>query len=66
MNKSYYRNLFMELKPFIKLSAFCRIVGIDRSALSLFLRDEQHDHCISLQKLGELERAIMDFMSNFA
>lgn len=66
MNKSYYRDLFIELKPFLKLSYFCKLAGIEPSALSMFMKDEAYDHMISIEKLAALERIIISFMDNFA
>lgn len=66
MSKSYYRDLLRDLKPYIKLAAFARQIGMNPSTLSLFMRSPDNDYMISLGRLQELERAIMDFMSNFA
>lgn len=66
MNKSYYRDLFIELKPFLKLSYFCKLADIKPSALSMFLKDSAYDHMISVEKLSSLENLIFNFMNNFA
>lgn len=66
MNKSYYRDLFRELQPFLKMSAFCRIVNINPSTLSLFMRSPDNDYMISSSKLAELENAIVSFLNQFA
>lgn len=66
MNKSYFRDLFIELKPFLKLSTFARMAEIEPSALSMFMKNSAYDHMISVEKLSRLERVIMDFMDNFA
>lgn len=66
MSKSYYRDLLIELKPFLKLTNFARMAEIEPSALSMFMKGQAYDHMISVEKLSLLERIIMDFMSNFA
>lgn len=66
MSKFEVRNLLIELKPFIKLNAFARMVGISSSALSMFMRDDYHYHEISSEKLNDLVNLILEFMGNFA
>lgn len=66
MNKSYYRDLFQELKPFLKMSTFCRMIDLNPSTLSLFMRSPDNDYMISLDTLGRLESVIHEFLDNFA
>ena len=66
MSKTDIRDLLIELKPFMKLNTFASMVGISSSALSLFMRDVQHSHMISQEKLDQLVNLILQFMSNFA
>lgn len=66
MDKSYYRDLFRELKPFLKLSTFCKIVNLNPSTLSLFLRSPANDYMISYDTLARLENAVHEFLDYFA
>lgn len=66
MNKSYYRDLFIKLKPVIKFNYFCKLAGISSSSLSMFLKSDYYDHMISLDKLKLLSDLIYNFMDNFA
>lgn len=66
MSKPDIRDLLIELKPFIKLNTFAKMVGIHSSTLSLFMRDQAHYYAISQNKLDQMVKLILDFMSEFA
>lgn len=66
MNKSYYRDLFIKLKPVIKFNYFCKLAGVSSSSLSLFLKGSAYDHMVSLDKLRTIQDLIFNFMDNFA
>lgn len=66
MKKSYYFDFLTECKPFIKLSVFARMVGLNPSTLSLFLRSRDNEYMISVDKLQQLVDLISDTVKNFA
>lgn len=66
MSKSYYRDFLIEIKPFIKLSFFCKLVDLNPSTLSLFMRSPDNSYMISSEKLSELCELILSTVRNFA
>lgn len=64
--KSYYRDFLIECKPFIKLSVFAKMVDLNPSTLSLFLRTPDNDYMISESKLMQLTDLITSTIRNFA
>lgn len=66
MGKDYYRSFLIDVKPFIKLNFFCKVIGLNPATLSLFLRGRENDYMISTEKLSELESLIIQTMRNFA
>lgn len=56
MNKDAYekesmRNVFMDIKPYIKFNVFLKRNGINQSSFSKYLKGEQFDYEISIEKL---------------
>lgn len=66
MSKSYYRDFLIEIKPFIKLNVFCKMIGLNPSTLSLFMRSPDNSYMISSERLSELCELILSTMRNFA
>ena len=70
MSKSEIRDFLIECKPCIKLNTFCKMVNINQSTLSLFMRSNENDYMISHDKLIELVSIITNYMyelvDNFA
>lgn len=66
MKKSSYRDFLIECKPFIKLSVFAKMIDLNPSTLSLFMKSDNNDYMISVDKLQELTDLIVDTMRNFA
>lgn len=66
MSKSYVRDFLIECKPFIKLSVFAKMIGLNPSTLSLFMKSKDNDYMISSDKLEELTQLITETMRNFA
>ena len=66
MSKSSYRDFLIECKPFIKLSVFAKMIDLNPSTLSLFMKSDNNDYMISVDKLQELIDLIVDTMRNFA
>ena len=58
MSKNEYRSFFAECMPFLKLKYFCNQVGLSNATLSMFMRGNQFDYMISLDKLNDLYSAI--------
>lgn len=68
-SKSVYRAYLLEVKPFIKINAFCKMLGINQSAVSMFIKDSAYDHMVTAEKLNDLCNLIQEFCSssgNFA
>lgn len=57
-SKEFYRNFFVWCKPMIKLNYFCKLVGVQQSNLSYFMRNSCNDSMIELSKLDELYNLI--------
>ena len=66
MRKSYIRDFLIECKPFIKLSVFAKMVDLNPSTLSLFMKSPANDYMISIEKLEQLRSIIEETMRNFA
>lgn len=66
MGKEYYRSFLIEVKPFIKLNFFCKVMGLNPATLSLFMRSNENDYMISVETLAQLESLIIETMRNFA
>lgn len=66
MSKNDYRSFFAECKQYLKLSQFCTAAGIDKSRFYVFMRGEQHNYLISLDKLRTMYNLIQQFCDNIA
>lgn len=64
MNKSFYRTSLNDCKKYIKLGLFADEVGISRSALTMFLKSEEFDYQISLEKLDLLYNTVKNYCNN--
>lgn len=58
MSKADYRALLQDLKPYLKLSYFCKQIGMNQSTLSLWMRSPDNDYMVSLARLEELTNCI--------
>lgn len=65
MSKREYRDLFIKMKPYIKFNKFLSEVHINSSNFSHFLNYE-YDWFLSVEKLDQLYKVIMDKLNNFA
>lgn len=60
MSKAYIRALLEDLKPYIKLSFFCKMIGMNSSTLSLWMKSTNNDYMISDDRLNELVNCIYE------
>lgn len=63
-DKSWYRTSLNNIKSHVKLGVFADDIGLSRSTLSLFLKDEKFDYQISVEKLDTLYKEIKNYTSN--
>ena len=66
MTKNEYRAFFAECKPFLKLKNFCELAGVNPVSLSRFMKGQEWDYEMSLQKLNELYIVIHAFCETIA
>ncbi len=66
MKKSEYRDFFADVKPFLKINYFLKKEGISSGAFSLFMRGEEHDYCISLDRLERVYDDVVQTLENIA
>lgn len=66
MSKSDYRSFFAQCKPYIKLSRFANMAGIHKSTLSLFMKSDAYDYCISLDRLCKMYTLIVTWCDDVA
>lgn len=64
-DKSFYRTVFNEMKPIIKITCFCDDLNIQKSNLSRFLKDSAYDDVMSLQSLDNLYNSIIQSLNHF-
>ena len=54
MSKNEYREFFAECKPFLKMKYFCELAGVNPVSLSIFMKGQEWDYEMSLQKCNDL------------
>ena len=59
--KKDYRSFFASVKGYIVFKPFLKMAGIPESSFSLFMKNENFDYQISIEKLEELENVIKEF-----
>ena len=63
--KNLYRKFFAECKPVIKMKPFLDRNGINQSAFSRFLKGQEFNYEISLDKLQALYQDIVSTIQKF-
>lgn len=58
MSKAYIRALLEDLRPYLKLNYFCKMIGLNQSTLSLWMKSPNNDYMISVDRLNELVSVI--------
>ena len=53
-SKEWYRQYFAACKPYLKLNTFCKMVGVNQSSLSKFIKDPLLSYTVSLDSLEKL------------
>lgn len=66
MSKNDYRLFFDYVKPFIKLSFFCKKVGIANTTLSLFMRGDSYNYAMSIERCQELYNEIASTLNTIS
>lgn len=56
--KADYRQYFASVKMWLKMNYFLKQVNIDSSNFSRFLRSDEHDYLVSIDKLNKLYEEI--------
>lgn len=64
LSKSYYRDLLRKYQTYVKLSVLAKEFGINQSNLSMFMKGESFDYCISTNKLNDFVAFIDYKISN--
>ena len=59
--KNDYRSFFANVKDYIKFKPFLTLVGINQSAFSRFMKNENFNYEISEEKLKALYECIIEF-----
>ena len=63
-DKNAYRTLLKKYQKYLKLSSFCEEVGISKTTLSLFMKDEAYNYCLSISKLDNLYNNIHNYFAS--
>lgn len=66
MTKKEYRSFFANVKSFLRLSYFLKRNGLAASTFSLFMRGDEFDYMISLDRLHLLYVDICDTVAKIA
>lgn len=64
LSKSYYRDLLRKYQIYVKLTVFAKEFGLSQPNLSMFMKGEAFDYCISLEKLSDFVAYIDYKISN--
>lgn len=59
MRKADCRAFLTDIKPFVKISAFCKLLDISPSTVSLFMKSENNDYMISEERINDLVNLIV-------
>lgn len=62
--KNYYREFFTSIKSFVKFAPFLDELGIHKSAFSRFLKNDNFDYEITINKLSDLKALITEKFNN--
>lgn len=57
-SKSDYRIYFVEVKHYVKISYFLKIVKIDQANFSRFMKSEEYDYLFSVDRLELVHQEI--------
>lgn len=61
--KSSYRDRLRMMKKYIKISVIAKDCGIPSNLLSLFMKSDAYDYCLSIEKLESLINRIENVLS---
>lgn len=64
-NKAEYRSYFAQCMPVVKMSYFLRLTGTSSSTFSKFMKHEEYDYFMSIEKLEKLKRIIKEVLDSF-
>ncbi len=62
-SKNEYRSSFNVIKPYVKLGVFADRVGLNRSSLSKFLKNDYFNYCVSVDTLDKLYNLIKNTLN---
>lgn len=66
MSKNDYRSFFANVRNVIKIRHFLKIVGIPESTFSLFMRGEEWNYMLSIDRCNTLYDTIMEWCRKIA
>jgi transcriptional regulator with XRE-family HTH domain len=64
--KEDYRKFLRIVSPYLKLSFFCKRIGLSQSALSKFMKSDIFDYEVSIEKLNALYNDITGICDKIA
>lgn len=65
MTKAEYRRYFADVKTYVKITIIAAECGISLSSLSKFMKSNNYDFLLSLDKCNVLFNAIQDRLNSF-
>lgn len=60
MSKSSYREYFADVKVYVKMKPFLKLLGISESNFSMFMKDSAYDCFMSIENLERLKSSISE------
>lgn len=64
-DKSYYRTVLNQMKPYIKITCYCDDLGIHKGNLSRFLKGPAYDDVMNINSLDNLYNSILSSLQSF-
>lgn len=66
MSKNDYRTFFANVAPFIRFTYFCKLTGVSPVNLSRFMKGEEWNYEMSIDKCHKLYVSILEHFENIA
>ena len=63
-SKNNYRDYFNTMKKYVKITKLAQEIGINNSTICLFMRHEEHNGQLSIDKLEKLRTYCVDSLNN--
>ena len=62
--KSFYRQWLRNVQKYVKIGKLAAEVGVRQNLLSLFMKSDAYDYCISVEKFQLVHDQIVSVLSN--